>query len=820
MADLAKYRAKRRFSVTPEPTGDAVSPRPAGEPMFVVQKHKARRLHYDFRLEVNGALRSWAVPEGPCLDTKVRRLAVATEDHPLDYGSFEGRIPSGEYGAGVVIVWDTGTFVTLETDPEAALKKGELKFRLLGEKLRGGWTLVRLAKDPKNWLLIKERDDETRALDDYDVLKEKPRSVISGVSVEELARELPSAEAKPAKKVSPAKIAGAKEAPLPAKAKPQLATQIDDPPSAAGWIHEIKYDGYRTLVRIEDGDVKLITRNGHDWTHRYGRLAAAFKKLDCRSALIDGEVCVQDARGVTNIALLETALSESRDHDLTFFAFDLLHLDGWDLTGAKLIDRKKVLAGLIAPAAEARGQIHLSEHIEGDGADFFAHACRMGLEGIMSKRADAPYVQARTKTWAKVKRAYVGDFIVIGFTTTQPKRVAALILAEETADGLAFVGRVSSGLTDALAKDLFVRLSARGVDAPVVEAPKIAGAHFTEPAAIARVAFNSRAPDGAPRQPVLVAVMPYKKPARSSKPKLVTDRDLAAIRLTNPEREMFKGSGVTKLDIAVFYGRVGDWMLPELLRRPVSLIRCPMGELKDCFYQRHAFHGLPAGVSTIDLSDDEGRADYLYIENAQGFLGLTQFGAIEFHPWGCRVDDPEHPDRYVVDLDPDESVGWTQVTAAAEQLKERLEALGFTPFVRTTGGKGLHIVTALKGKTTWPMLKDFAQAFSASAAKDAPNLFTASPSKERRKGRIYLDWLRNARGSSAVASYSLRARPTFPVATPIEWSELRTLKSGAVFDRKSVLERLARLGKDPWDGLEESAAPISLKARKAVGMKS
>jgi bifunctional non-homologous end joining protein LigD len=826
MADLKLYRAKRRFGVTSEPEGAEGASTPEG-PVFVVQKHHARRLHYDFRLEVGGALRSWAVPEGPCLDTKVRRLAVQTEDHPLEYGSFEGRIPGGEYGAGVVIVWDRGGWVTLAEDVEAALKAGELKFRLMGEKLRGGWTLVRIARDPKNWLLIKERDDEVRPLAEYDVLKEAPQSVLCGLTVEELAAEIAPASEKRAaaaakiRAVKPARIAGAKAAALPKLIAPQLAVTADAPPEGEGWIHEIKYDGYRTIARIEDGVVQLFTRNQHDWTHRYKPLAEALKGLKCRSAVIDGEVAVQDARGVTSIALLEQALSEGRGGDLTYFAFDLVHLDGYDLSGATLLDRKAALAALFAPVADARSPLQLSEHYEGAAADVFAHACRLGLEGIVSKRADSRYLQKRSKDWLKLKRAYVGDFTVVGFTSTAPGMVAALILAEETAQGeLVFVGRASSGLTDQSARDLFHKLEPLAAQKPMAGAPKIPNAHWREPSLTARIAFNSRARDGAPRQPVLLGVSVYRKPARAATRRLVTDRDLAAIRLTNPEREIFEGSGVSKLDIAIYYARVGDWMLPELMRRPVSLIRCPTGSLKDLFYQRHAFAGLPEGISTIQLKGEEEREEYIWIEKPQGYLALSQFGAIEFHPWGCRIDDPEHPDRLVVDLDPDESVAWPQVRAAAEMLKERLEALGLTPFVRTTGGKGLHLVCALTpGVTDWPTLRAFAHKFAEAAARDAPQAFTSSVSKERRRGKIYIDHLRNVRGASAVASYSLRARPTFTVATPLAWSELRTVSGPDAYDRKSVLRRLAQLEKNPWEGLEGSASPISPQAKRDVGMK-
>jgi len=820
MADSLKpYRAKRRFTITAEPEG-APAPAPQGDaPVFVVQKHAARRLHYDFRLEIDGVLKSWAVPEGPCLDSKVRRLAVQTEDHPLEYGRFEGAIPAGEYGAGVVIVWDRGPWVTLADDPMEALKAGELKMRLAGEKLRGGWTLVRLNKDPKNWLLIKERDDEVRPLAEYDVLAAAQRSVLSGLTVEDLKRTA-SPAAKPAKRIKPERIPGAKQAPMPKEVAPQLASAGDAPPEGTGWIHELKYDGYRTIVRIENGDVRLFTRNKHDWTHRYRALADAFAALGCKSALIDGEVTVQDPRGVTSIDLLETALSEGRDRDLTFFAFDLIYLDGYDLSAAKLTDRKAALAGLLAPHIDARTPIQLSEHFAGEGAELFAHACRMGLEGVMSKRADAPYVQGRSKTWLKIKRAYIGEFIVVGYTLTNPKRIASFLIAEENSEGeLVFVGRVTCP-SDSISDAWLSKLAARKVEHGMETKAPVPKPIWTEPAATARVAFNSRAPDGAPRQPVLLGVAPYRKPVRSSKPKLVTDRDLAAIRLTNPDRKMFGSKDVTKLDVAVYYARVGDWMLPEVLRRPLSLIRCPSGEKKDCFYQRHSFHGLPPGIGAIALSDDKERGEFIYIENAAGFLGLTQFGAIEFHPWGCRIDDPEHPDRFVVDLDPDPSLEWGHICAAAEQLRDKLRQLGFEPFLRTTGGKGLHLVMALAPGVDWPALRGFAEAFAASAADDAPKVFTKSPKMDHRKGRIYVDYLRNVRGSSAIAPYSLRANENFTAATPIAWEELRTLESPKVFDRKTVPQRLSRLAKDPWDGLESSASDISRKARQSVGMKS
>lgn len=809
---LGAYRAKRRFGETPEPKGDAAG---AAEPIYVIQKHHARRMHYDLRLEMGGTLKSWAVPEGPCLDPKVRRFAKLVEDHPIEYATFEGRIPAGNYGAGTVIVWDRGSYVTL-TDPEQALAEGELKFRLTGEKLAGGWMLVRLKDDPTNWLLIKERDPAARPLAEYDVLVEEPNSVVSGRPVDEppLERKRP-----PPRKA--AKIAGAVAGPMPAKWKPQLAVSAETPPKGKGWLYEIKYDGYRTLVFFEASQVRLITRNGLDWTHRYGQLAKAFAKLPCKSAILDGEVVVQDPRGVSSLDLLERALSEGDSHAMTYFAFDLCYLDGYDLAGAKLIDRRRALEGLIAPLIDEASPIQFSDSIEGDAEALFAHASRLGLEGIVCKKADARYVQSRSPAWVKVKRVEIAPFVVIGFMSNLPNTASSLILAEERDGELVYAGRVGSGIGDAKAHELYKVLSPFERATPPVAAPKTPGAHWVEPEWTAEVGYRSRSAQDAPRAPVLLGYAPREasKPVKALKPKLVSDRELASITLTNPEREIFAGSGVTKLDLALYYARVGDWALPELLRRPVTILRCPTGELKDCFYQRHAFHGLPAGVETIDLADEEGRGAFITVTEPKGYLALTQFGAIEFHLWGCRVDDPEHPDRLVIDLDPDEALPWARVCDGAEILKQRLQAMGLTPFLRTTGGKGLHLVMALTGGHDWPLVKGFAEAFSKAMAQDHPGLFTAISSKERRRGRIYLDYVRNARGASAVASYSLRARSGFPVATPIFWDELRKISGGNTFNHLNLVRRLESLAADPWDELVSSGAKITPKMQRDVGMK-
>jgi bifunctional non-homologous end joining protein LigD len=807
------YRAKRRFARTPEPQGGVAG---SDELIFVVQKHHARRMHYDLRLQIGDTLKSWAVPEGPCLDPKVRRFAKLVEDHPIDYAGFEGLIPADNYGAGSVIVWDSGTWVTL-ADPTKALADGEIKFRLSGEKLAGGWMLKRLPDDPTNWLLIKERDPAARPLTEYDVLQAQPNSVLTGRPVDEAPIERKAAPRRKA-----AKIPGAVIAPMPLRWKPQLATPADATPRSEGWLHEIKYDGYRTLVFIEGGKARLITRNGHDWTARYGALAKAFEKLDCKTAILDGEVVVQDPRGVTSINLLERALSDRETHAFTYFAFDLCFLDGHDLSAASLIDRKAALEGLIAPLIDTRSPLQFSEHITGDGDTLFAQASRMGLEGIVSKRADARYVQARSANWLKVKRLEVGTFVVIGFLSNMPLSASSLILAEERNGELVYACRAGSGIGDTKARELYAALSRIERDEPVVTTPRTVGAHWVEPDFSAEIGYRSRSAQDAPRAPVLLsyAVRRRARGAKSLKPKLVGDRELAAVHLTNPEREIFSGSGVTKLDLALYYARVGDWLLPELMHRPVTVFRCPTGDIKDCFYQRHSFAGLPPGVETVELADEKERAAFITVTEPKGYLSLTQFGAIEFHLWGCHVDDPEHPDRLVIDLDPDEALSWSPVCDAAEILRDRLQTMGFRVFLRTTGGKGLHLVMPLAGGHEWPVVKGFAEAFARAMAADAPDLFTAVSGKERRKGRIFIDYLRNGRGASAVASYSLRARPGFPAATPIAWDELRKLSGGNAFNRLNLVKRLETLVGDPWDELISSAVKITPKMRRDVRMKT
>jgi bifunctional non-homologous end joining protein LigD len=834
-AALERYRAKRDFAKTAEPPGGEIAP---GTSLFVVQKHAARRLHYDLRLQFGDTLRSWAVPQGPSLDPKVRRLAVHVEDHPLEYADFEKPIPKGQYGAGAMIVWDRGSWIPIG-DAEAEYRKGTLKFRLVGEKLGGGWMLVRLKpKDGErgdNWLLIKERDPYARPGHGDELLDKRPESVLSGRRVEELlATETPGgappAAARKPGRLRPSALPGALKAPLPEAVRPQLATPSARVPEGDEWLHEIKLDGYRTLARLEAGAVRLLTRTGQDWTDRYGLLAKAFAALPCKQALIDGEIVVQDAHGVASFAAFQDALAEGRTHELTCFAFDLLHLDGYDLTSVPLDERKRALGALLGSVVSPTSALQLSEHVRGNGRAFFEQASRLGLEGVVSKRADAPYQQTRTRSWLKIKCRQSEDFPIVGYNPSEAAGgIGALLLAEADDGGLRYVGRVGTGFSMAEMKRLHARLEALRTRRAPVTLPaeeKRKGMVWVRPTLIAEVEYGNRTADGILRHAVYKGLRADKVDApaadvpapapRVEKKRYVTVADLAQIWVTNPDRVMFGAGGPTKLELALYYARVGDWMLPELTRRPVSLVRCPLGQVKDCFFQRHALSGMPEVVRTIPLAEQgsDEKADYLYVEDARGLLSLAQFGAVEFHSWGCRVDQPERPDRLVLDLDPDESLPWREVADAAVEVRDALAAMGLVPFLKTTGGKGLHVVVPIQRRRSWAEVAAFCEGFAREMAAKAPRRFTANMAKAHRRGRIYLDYLRNQRSATAVAAYSLRARPGVPASTPLAWEELGRLDDPADLNWASVPERVERNDfADPWAALDSSARALPKPAR-------
>ncbi|MDB5539154.1 MAG: ATP-dependent ligase [Devosia sp.] len=804
---LRSYRGKRDFSKTTEPAGGAVAP---GSTRFVVHKHSATADHYDLRLEHGGVLLSWAVPRGPSLNPADKRLAVHTEDHPIEYIDFEGVIPEGEYGGGPMIVWDTGDWAPME-DVDAGLRKGGFKFRLWGEKLKGGWMLTKLKgrpgdDDKENWLLFKEHDPSVDT--ETDILAARPESVKSGLTTEQL---LEAAKPKPKKVLRPASVDGAVKGPPPGEVEPQLASSATEPPNeeAAHWLHEIKFDGYRTIAHLIDGKVQLITRSGIDWTRRYGDLPKEFAKLPARQAILDGEIVVLDEHGISRFAALQDALSQGAGSKLHFYAFDLLYLDGYDLRKAELTDRKQLLAQLLGGHVSGRSAIQLSDHVEGNGDALYERASEMGLEGIVSKRTDSRYQSGRTATWVKVKARPTGDFVIAGYTVSAvAEGLASLALAEFVDGELEYRGKCGTGFDAATLVQLLHKLEP--LQDPTL---KLEGTPkdiiWVQPVLRCHVHYATRTSDNMLRHSVFKGLLEAELTAPAApRQRLITDADLASISITNPTRRLFGKSGPTKLDIAVYYAAVGDFMLPHLFNRPVSLFRCPTGMPKDCFFQRHAFKGMPPTINVFETqnSGEEDRT-YLTIEDAKGYLALAQFGVVEFHAWGCLLSNLEKPDRVTFDLDPGEGIEWREVVEAAVHLRGELEALGLVPFIKTSGGKGLHLVVPITPKQTWKQVHASTGEIAAAMARTASDTFVTVIGEKNRKRRILIDIHRNARSATAVSPYSLRARTNMPASTPLDWRDLESIDAPVDLNY-STLPGLLTTSGDPWSEINEFARDL------------
>ncbi|WP_395446889.1 DNA ligase D [Aminobacter sp. UC22_36] len=808
---LRTYRQKRDFSKTREPRGNAQ----IGEGnRFVVHKHHATADHYDLRLELDGVLKSWAVLRGPSLNPADKRLAVETEDHPLDYIDFEGLIPEGEYGGGPMIVWDTGVWAPMD-DAATALEKGAFKFRLWGEKLKGGWMLARLKPKPgeakRNWLLFKEHDpaaDETT-----DVLQTRPESVKSGRLIEELVAVSKMPPSKPGD-LKPGKLAGATRAPMPARIEPQLATAAPKPPTGEGWLHEIKFDGYRTMVHLEAGTAKLITRSGIDWTKRYGKLASAFRDLPCSDAVIDGEIVVLDDNGLSRFAALQEALASGHVELLVFYAFDLVHLNGWDLTKVALDKRKGLLEQLLAGHVHAQSALQLSGHVEGDGQALYDQATEMGLEGVVSKRASAHYTSGRSHSWTKTKALKKDDFYIAGYTTSEAAEgLAALALGEWVDGELHYRGKVGTGFDAETLVTLLHRLEGLREGAAKLDgAPK--EVIPVRPVLNARIHYANRTSDNALRHAVFKGLREAElsEAPQAPRKRLITDTDLASISITNPTRRVLGKSGPTKLDVAVYYAAVGDFMLPHIMGRPVSLFRCPSGRPQDCFFQRHAFSGMPATIASFATknSDDETKT-YISVEDAKGYLALAQFGVVEFHVWGAQRKRLDKPDRMVFDLDPGEGIGWREVVEAAVHVRDELERMGLVPFVKTSGGSGIHVVVPTTGKLGWKPFHQASSQISSLIAATAPQTFTTTMGKDNRKKRIFIDFHRNARSATAAAPYSLRARTNMPASTPLNWTDLESIDAPQDLNYSSLPGLLATSG-DPWAEINDHARDLPAAA--------
>ncbi len=916
---LIEYRRKRNFRVTAEPRGGRVAVHK--KLSFVIQKHAASHLHYDFRLELDGVLKSWAVPKGPSLDPATKRLAMHVEDHPLEYGDFEGIIPAGEYGGGTVLLWDRGTWEPVG-DGEKGYRDGSLKFVLHGEKLQGGWMLVRRGGrrgDPneRHWFLFKERDES--ADPDVEITAEQPLSVATGRDLDEIAEEAdrvwgPNGEApkrrrakgkratsrnrsvgaakdktpshasqngrrprtKATKKVSARtrqratatraklkqalKRLKAKRAPLPGKAEVQLATLAKDVPAGDDWMHEIKLDGYRMLCRIDKGKVRFISRNGRDWTEKFPTLAAAAAELPIDNAILDGEVVVIERDGTTSFQALQNAFQSGSESTFLYYAFDLLHLDGYDLRPAPIEERKETLRMLMP----AEGPFHYGDHVIGSGSEFLAEAARLHLEGIVSKRLGRPYSPGRSLDWLKVKCSLREEFVIGGFTKPGGSRryFGALLLGYyDRKHRLIYAGRVGTGFGERTLAELHGRLTELVQEkSPFADLSgntgQARGVAWVKPSLVAQIEFSNWTNERQLRHPSfqglredkpakevvrddpisLPAIESTKKAAAMSKRKSASrpaagkqsgargsavssvEAEVAGVRLSHPDKVLYPNAGVTKLDLAQYYERIAEWMLPHVENRLLALVRCPGGRKSNCFFQKHPGDGVFEHFRQFPVTEKHKTENYLSIDDLAGLVSLVQMGVLEIHIWGSQVDDIEKPDRLIFDLDPDPAVEWAEVVAAAKEVRSLLEELELVSFVKTTGGKGLHIVVPVRRRSDWADAKSFCRAVADFLVAAAPDRYIATMSKAARKGKIFIDYLRNDRGATSIAPYSTRARDGATVSVPIAWEELSGRMKSDHFNIHNLPARLSRLKTDPW--AEIVSVKQSIKASMARSLKS
>lgn len=876
---LAPYRAKRDFKRTDEPRGHNV--RSAKYPRFVVQKHAATRLHYDLRLEVGGVFKSWAVTRGPSRDPSDKRLAVEVEDHPLDYGDFEGTIPKGEYGAGTVMVWDRGFWAPEDNaDVQKALRDGELKFALAGAKLQGSWVLVRMRHDREqgkrnNWLLIKHRDGLERE-GDGDALLKLDRSVASQRTMAEIARgkrvgpktfktfmraltnaadpvaivhsgrtqSLQDETPKVAQSAADSRSKPKKSAAgMPKFIAPQLCTIASKPPSGANWVHEIKFDGCRMQLGIEAGVATLRTRNGLDWTDRFAAIAQAVTKLP--NAIIDGEIVALDDNGAPDFSALQAAISVNRSQDLVYFAFDLLFANGEDLRALPLGERKRRLARLIGRKANGNGRIRYVDHLTGAGDAVLKSARSMQLEGIVSKRLDAPYRGIRSASWTKIK-CRGGQEVVVGGWSGTRSNVRSLIVGVYRGDQLIHIGRVGTGFNARNTPKLL-----RELDRLVVDQSPFGGKNaprrgsdwnWVKPELVAEIEFAGWTGAGMVRQAAFKGLREDKPAeevrdditAASTETQVLSPRassearkssgsenSVLGIVITRPDKPLWpaegKNAAVTKLDLARYLESIGGWMLQHLKGRPCSVVRAPDGLDGESFFQRHAVGGIASLVTLTRVPGD--RKPYVQIDTQEALIAMAQVAAVEYHPWNCQPDHPVVPGRLVFDLDPGPDVSFTATIAAARELSDRLKALGLVTFCKTTGGKGLHVVTPLevkpKSKVGWPEAKAFAQAVCTVMASDSPERYLTNMAKRLRSGRIFLDYLRNDRLSTAVAPLSPRLRPGAPVSMPLNWSQVRANLDPSLYTIRTAPRLLAT--SKPWADYCDAERPLQDSIKKLVG---
>ncbi|WP_053572294.1 DNA ligase D [Caballeronia cordobensis] len=818
---LTRYRKKRDFSITSEPPASTIeTPVSERKLSFVVQKHWASRLHYDFRLELNGVLLSWAVPKGPCFDPSKKQMAVHVEDHPVSYAGFEGTIPPKQYGAGTVIVWDHGTWEPVG-DADKGMEVGKLVFRLHGEKLAGLWELVRISKPgdkQDQWMLFKKRDEWARPLAEYDVIKALPDSVVAN-PLGPLEEREPKTTGRPRAQESKLDLSAAVRAPLPAKLEPQLATLASALPGSGDWITETKLDGYRLLARIDKGRVKLLTRNGHDWTAKFPALIAAIKELSIASAWLDGEIVVLKD-GIPSFSALQNAIDGRNNQDIVFFLFDLMYLDGEDFRKVPLWARRARLAAVLKNAGE---QLLFSQDFDAPPAQIFAAAAGLGLEGLVLKRRDAPYESGRTESWLKAKVRLRQELVICGMTGRGGKsgEVGSLLLGYYLGDKLHDAGSVGTGWDSKTARDLWNRLIGLEVDAAPFDVQvtkarrwsrRTAGSErWLKPTMVAEVEFAEWTGDGVIRQSSFKGLR-LDKPARSvvrEGGKTQMPESSPQLKITHPERVIDASATITKADLVRYYASVAEWMLPHLKDRPVALVRAPEGVAGDLFFQKHAERTAMPGLTAHTRELWPNHPPLLTVDTADALLSAAQMNTIEFHTWNSIVRQFDKPDRVVFDLDPGEGVKWNHVQEAALLVRTLLSELDLEAWLKTSGGKGLHVVVPLTPELNYLTVKSFSQAFVRHLAKTIPERFSAISRPANRLGKVYVDYLRNGKGQTTAAAFSARARPGMGVSMPIAWEQLADLKSGAQWNVQTAREYLSFQSRDPWADFWSTAQSLS-----------
>ncbi|MBV4536248.1 MULTISPECIES: DNA ligase D [Pseudomonas] len=824
---LQEYQRKRDFSATPEPAGKRQRGKQVHALQYCIQKHDASHLHYDFRLELDGTLKSWAIPKGPSLDPKVRRLAVHVEDHPLDYADFEGNIPEGHYGAGDVIVWDRGIWEP-EGDPHASYAKGKLRFRLQGEKLSGVWNLFRthLAGKKEQWMLVKSHDDEARSEAEYSIVEAQPDSVLSD-------RTLVSRRAKvadqPAKRpaASRKRASSTAKTALPDHLQPQLATLVDSPPSG-DWHYEVKFDGYRILARIDGEDVRLFTRNGHDWSAKMPHQVQALRKLKLKSAWLDGEMVVTGDNGVADFQALQNAFDTERDEQISYYLFDLPFFDGQDLRQAPLQARREQLAKLLKK--DRSDVLNFSADFDEPVQSLLDSACRLGLEGLIGKRLDSPYVSRRSNDWIKLKCQQRQEFVIVGYTDPKGSRsgFGALLLALHDSDSgaLRYAGKVGTGFTATTLASIHARLKPLEVGKSALAKPptgaEARGVHWLKPTLLAEVAYAQMTRDGVVRHAVFHGLRDD-KPAQSidlERPANKTAKNkentlLSDLHLTHPERVIDATTGVTKREIAEYYADVAKWLMPQLKNRPVALVRAPEGLSGELFFQKNAGQLHIPGVLSYEKAE-AGQAA-MVLNRPDSLLGAVQMNMLELHTWNATDKDFDKPDRFVLDLDPDPALPWKSMVEATQLTLTLLDELGLKVFLKTSGGKGMHLVIPLSRRDSWDQVKDFSHAIVDYLAKLFPDRLSAVSGPKNRVGRIFIDYLRNGKGATTACAYSLRAREGLPVSVPIWREELTQLKAANQWTISTIRERLAEVD-DPWAQLGKTRQMITARMRKQLGL--